>query len=100
MGPAGRKSEVIQKDLDQWYLKITQYADNLSRLNNLDQWQPCQKPCRKLDRQSYGVEIFFKVKETEDKIAVFTTRRIHFWRHVQSFLLPEHPLVTHNCWSA
>ena len=57
------KTAVVQKDLEQWYLKITQYAPSLLEdLKELEQW-----PLRVRAMQenwigkSYGVEIFFKI---------------------------------------
>jgi len=89
------KSEVVQKDLEQWYLKITDYKkallEDLKKLNN---W-----PSRVIAMQenwigkSYGVEIFFKEKETEKVIPVFTTRADTIFGATYVVLAPEHPMV-------
>ena len=61
------KTEVTQKDLDQWYLKITEYNEKLLEdLKQLEFW-----PDRVIAMQknwigkSYGVNIHFKVKDSE-----------------------------------
>lgn len=89
------KTEVVQKDLDQWYLKITQYADSLLEdLKELDCW-----PSRVRSMQenwigkSFGVEIYFKVKDSEQTIKVFTTRPDTIFGATYVVLAPEHPLV-------
>ncbi|MBI4309895.1 MAG: leucine--tRNA ligase, partial [Candidatus Omnitrophica bacterium] len=89
------KSEVAQKDLDQWYLKITHYAGPLLEdLRKLEHW-----PLRVRAMQehwigkSYGVEIYFKVKGSGDVITVFTTRPDTIFGATYVVLAPEHPLV-------
>ncbi len=89
------KNEVQQKDLEQWYLKITEYSQQLlDDLSLLDHW-----PARVRAMQenwigkSYGVEIYFKEKETGDKIPVFTTRPDTIFGATYVVLAPEHPLV-------
>jgi len=99
------KNAVIQKDLEQWYLKITQYAPSLLEdLKKLEQW-----PSRVRTMQenwigkSYGVEIHFKIsakggsalggKDVTDSISVFTTRPDTIFGATYVVLAPEHPLV-------
>ena len=90
------KTAVVQKDLEQWYLKITQYApDLLEDLKKLDQW-----PSRVRAMQEnwigkiYGVEIIFKVKDFENTtINAFTTRPDTIFGATYVVLAPEHPLV-------
>ena len=89
------KTKVIQKDLEQWYLKITQYAEELLEdLKTLKHW-----PERVLTMQenwigkSYGVEIYFKAKKTGETIPVFTTRPDTIFGATYMVLAPEHPLV-------
>jgi len=86
---------VVQKDLEQWYLKITQYAPSLLEdLKKLEQW-----PLRVRTMQenwigkSYGVEISFKVKDFAQTISVFTTRPDTIFGATYVVLAPEHPLV-------
>ncbi len=89
------KTEVVQKDLDQWYLKITEYAEPLLEdLKTLQNW-----PSRVLTMQenwigkSFGVEIYFKVKLTGETLPVFTTRPDTIFGATYVVLAPEHPLV-------
>jgi leucyl-tRNA synthetase len=89
------KTAVVQKDLEQWYLKITQYApDLLEDLKKLEQWP--SRVCAMQENwigKSYGVEILFKVKDSTDVIRVFTTRPDTIFGATYVVLAPEHPLV-------
>jgi leucyl-tRNA synthetase len=89
-------SEVQQKELSQWFLRITDYAEEL--LADLDKlsggW-----PERVLTMQrnwigkSVGAELRFAVKELDAQIAVFTTRPDTLYGATFMSLAPEHPLV-------
>ena len=88
-------TEVIQKDLDQWYLKITDYKERLLEdLAQLKEW-----PSRVVTMQtnwigkSKGVEIFFKVKDKDITIPVFTTRVDTIFGATYIVLAAEHPLT-------
>ncbi len=88
-------SQVIQKDLEQWYLKITHYSDTLLEdLKKLSGW-----PNRVITMQenwigkSYGVDIHFKVKKSGEILPVFTTRPDTIFGATYVVLAPEHPLV-------
>jgi len=88
-------SSVIQKELDQWYLKITHYGEALlADLKKLTDW-----PERVIAMQenwigkSYGTDIFFKVQGAEDMITVFTTRPDTIFGATYVTLAPEHSLV-------
>ena len=89
------KTVVVQKDLEQWYLKITQYADSLLEdLKSLNNWPSRVKAMQEnWIGKSYGVEIFFKVNNTPDTITVFTTRPDTIFGATYVVLAPEHPLV-------
>ncbi|MFH0855686.1 MAG: leucine--tRNA ligase [Candidatus Omnitrophota bacterium] len=87
--------KVEPKDLEQWYLKITDYKERLLEdLKQLDDW-----PERVLSMQanwigkSQGVEIYFKVKGEDKAIPVFTTRADTIFGATYIVLAPEHPLV-------
>ena len=66
---------VIQKDLTQWFFKITDYAEELLQgLDNLD-WPSKTKAMQKnWIGKSIGGEILFKCENGEDEFRVFTTR--------------------------
>ena len=89
------KTNVVQKDLEQWYLKITQYAQSLLEdLKKLQQWP--SRVCAMQENwigKSYGVEILFKVKDSPETIKVFTTRPDTIFGATYVVLAPEHPLV-------
>ena len=89
------KSNVVQKDLEQWYLKITEYSDALLEdLKKLNNW-----PARVVTMQenwigkSYGVEIYFKLKKGGESLPVFTTRPDTIFGATYVVLAPEHPMV-------
>jgi leucyl-tRNA synthetase len=89
-------SPVVQKELEQWFLRITAYADEL--LDGCDQiaagW-----PERVLTMQrnwigrSVGVEVDFPVVDGPDPIRIFTTRQDTLYGATFVVLAPEHPLV-------
>jgi len=89
------KEEVKQKDLDQWYLKITDYSDRLLEdLDTLKSWPERVKTMQKnWIGKSYGVEIYFKVEKTSETLPVFTTRQDTIFGATYVVLAPEHPLV-------
>ena len=89
------KTAVVQKDLEQWYLKITQYAPNLLEdLKKLEQWPSRVRAMQEnWIGKSDGVEIHFKVKGFAETISVFTTRADTIFGATYVVLAPEHPLV-------
>ena len=87
---------VEQKNLKQWFLKITQYADAL--LDDLDQLQGWPERVRTMQAnwigRSIGAEIDFQVDGHYDAtITVFTTRADTLFGVSYVVLAPEHPLV-------
>jgi len=88
------RTAVVEKELDQWYLRITQYSDRLLEdLKELGAW-----PERVVTMQknwigkSFGVEVFFKL-ESGDILRVFTTRADTIFGATYVVLAVEHPLV-------
>ncbi|MDD4980229.1 MAG: leucine--tRNA ligase [Candidatus Omnitrophica bacterium] len=88
-------TKVEQKDLEQWFLKITEYRERLlDDLKALKDW-----PERVVAMQtnwigkSEGVEIYFRLKDNEKTIPVFTTRVDTIFGATYIVLAPEHPLV-------
>ncbi len=86
---------VTQKELEQWFLKITQYAERLLEdAKSLKNW-----PERVLTMQrnwigrSTGCELDFTLKETGDALTCFTTRADTLYGATYVVLAPEHPLV-------
>ncbi len=88
-------TKVEQKDLEQWFLKITEYKERLLEdLQQLKDW-----PQRVIAMQSNwigkssGVEIYFRLKDSDKVILVFTTRVDTIFGATYIVLAPEHPLV-------
>ncbi len=88
-------TQVEQKDLEQWYLKITEYKERLLEdLKQLKDW-----PERVVAMQtnwigkSQGVEIYFRLKDRDQVIPVFTTRVDTVFGATYIVLAPEHPMV-------
>jgi leucyl-tRNA synthetase len=88
-------AKVEQKDLEQWFLKITGYKERLLEdLKQLKEW-----PERVLSMQtnwigkSQGVQIYFRLKDSDKIIPVFTTRVDTIFGATYIVLAPEHPLV-------
>lgn len=88
-------TEVIKKNLSQWYLKITDYADRL--LDGLDQLDGWPNKVKIMQRnwigKSEGAEISFKVDGFDEILNVFTTRADTLYGTTYMVLSPEHPLV-------
>ncbi|HEY1074988.1 MAG TPA: class I tRNA ligase family protein [Patescibacteria group bacterium] len=87
-------SEVIRKNLSQWFFKITDFADDLLSFEGLN-W-PAQVKTLQTNwiGKSQGAEIDFKVVNSEDVIRVFTTRPDTLMGVTYIVVAPEHTLVT------
>ena len=86
--------QVIVKELEQWFFKITDYAQRL--LDNLDRidWSGTTKTMqRNWIGRSEGAEINFKVKGSSEVIKVFTTRPDTIFGATFMVLAPEHELA-------
>ncbi len=87
-------AEVTKKNLKQWMLKITAYADRL--LNDLDQLDWPEK-VKKMQTdwigKSYGAEVDFKLENSDEKITVYTTRPDTLYGATFMVLAPEHALA-------
>ena len=91
---------VIKKNLSQWYLKITDYADRLlDNIDNgsLDGWPEKVRLMQKnWIGRSYGCEVDFKVKDSDEVLTVFTTRVDTIYGTTFMVLAPEYPTVLEN----
>ncbi|WP_271811064.1 leucine--tRNA ligase [Clostridium beijerinckii] len=87
-------TEVTKKDLTQWFFKITEYGDELlDKLDGLD-WPEKTKSMQKhWIGRSYGAEVTFKVKDSDLKFDVFTTRVDTLNGVTYVVLAPENKLV-------
>lgn len=87
-------SEVTKKNLKQWMLKITAYADRLLEdLNKLDWPEKVKKMQSDWIGRSYGAEVDFKVDGKEESITVYTTRPDTLHGATFMVLAPEHALA-------
>ncbi len=88
------ESQVIKKDLTQWFFKITAYADELiSGLDNLDWPEKTKAMQRNWIGKSNGGEITFDLADGQGSFNVFTTRADTLFGCTYVVLAPEHPLV-------
>jgi len=88
------ESEVTKKNLTQWFLKITDYADELlEKLDTLD-WPEKTKAMQKhWIGRSTGSEVTFKVKDSDIEFSTFTTRVDTLFGVSYVVLAPENELV-------
>ncbi len=85
---------VTKKNLKQWMLKITAYADRLlNDLDKLDWPEKVKKMQSDWIGKSYGAEIDFAVDGREEKIKVYTTRPDTLYGATFMVLAPEHVLA-------
>ena len=82
------------RDLEQWFFKITDYAERLlTDLDTVDEWpENVRKMQENWIGKSTGAEVAFHA-ETGEEIRVFTTRPDTLWGATFMVLAPEHPLV-------
>jgi len=87
--------EVTQKELPQWFFRITDYAEDLlSYCDRLPGWPEKVVTMQKnWIGKSYGAEIYFPLEDGTDHIPVFTTRQDTIYGATFMCLAPEHPLV-------
>jgi leucyl-tRNA synthetase len=83
---------VIKKDLEQWFFRITNYADELLDFSHLDWPEPVELLQTNWIGRSEGASVVF-MTESGDPIEVFTTRPDTLWGATFMVLAPEHPLV-------
>ena len=88
-------TQVVKKELSQWYLKITDYADRLlNNLDNLDGWPNKVKVMQSnWIGKSIGAEVDFEIEGYPEKLKVFTTRPDTLYGVTYMVLSPEHPFV-------
>ena len=92
-------SDVVKKDLSQWFLKITDYADVL--LKDLDQLKGWPERVKIMQEnwigRSEGLEFSLDVPELGEKIAAYTTRPDTVYGITFLALAAEHPLIERIC---
>ncbi len=89
------KNPVTEKELEQWFFKITAYADEL--LKGLDKVQSWAERVKTMQKnwigKSEGTEIFFRIENSKDRIPAFTTRPDTIFSVTFLAIAPDHPLV-------
>ena len=92
-------SQVVKKDLSQWFLKITDYADVLLKdLDLLKGWPDRVKTMQEnWIGRSEGLEFNLEVPELGEKIAAYTTRPDTVYGITFLALAAEHPLIEKIC---
>ena len=87
-------TDVTKKNLRQWMLRITKYADRLlNDLDKLDWPEKVKKMQADWIGKSYGAEVDFQVDGRDDKITVYTTRPDTLHGATFMVLAPEHALA-------
>ena len=87
-------AEVTKKNLRQWMLRITKYADRLlNDLDKLDWPEKVKKMQADWIGKSYGAEVDFPVEGRDEKITVYTTRPDTLHGATFMVLAPEHELA-------
>ncbi len=84
---------VIKKNLEQWFFRITDYAEELKRFDGLD-WPERIKIAQRnwIGERSEGANVFFKT-EHGHTLEIFTTRPDTLWGVTFMVLAPEHPII-------
>lgn len=87
-------AEVSKKDLNQWMLRITKYAQRLlDDLEGLDWPEKVKKMQSNWIGRSEGAEVTFEIDGHDEMITVFTTRPDTLFGSTYMVLAPEHPVV-------
>jgi leucyl-tRNA synthetase len=85
---------VQKKEVKQWFFKITEYADELlEAIDALDWTEGVKLSQKNWIGRSEGAEIVFKIKDSSETLAVFTTRADTIFSAAFMVLAPEHELV-------
>ena len=85
---------VTKKNLRQWMLKITAYAERLlSGLDDLDWPEKVKKMQADWIGKSYGAEVDFKIRGRDDSVTVYTTRPDTLFGATFMVMAPEHKLA-------
>ena len=96
-GRCDRCGAIVEaRNLEQWFFKITAYADELLEYD-LPEWGEWPERTKTIQRnwigRSEGAEILFRIEELDEDVPVFTTRPDTLFGATFFVLAPEHPLV-------
>ncbi len=85
---------VVKKEIEQWFFKITAYADRLLEdLEELDWPEHVKEQQRNWIGKSKGAKITFKVADLDEDLEIFTTRLDTIYGATFVVVAPEHPIV-------
>ncbi len=89
---------VIKRDLEQWFLRITKYADELLKFDDIDWPDPIRIQQTNWIGRSEGAEVVFTTAPSDhhpggEELRVFTTRPDTLFGATFMVLAPEHPMV-------
>ncbi len=88
------KSDIIQKDKDVWYLRITEYADKLLEgLEEVDYLPNVVLQQKNWIGKSKGAFVNFSLKGIDEKLKIYTTRPDTLFGVTFMVIAPEHPLI-------
>ncbi len=90
------ETDVIQKELNQWFFKITDYADQL--LDDIEKLKEWPEDVKQMQRNWIGrkewIDVDYQIEGTDKKITVSTTRPDTNYGATFIVLAPEHPLLS------
>ena len=90
-------SDVIQKEKDVWFLKITAYAERLlNGLKDVDYLPNIKIQQENWIGKSKGAYVNFKVRNTDEILKVYTTRPDTLFGATFMVIAPEHPIIDNN----
>ncbi len=86
-------SAVVRKVKSEWMLKITDYAEKLLGLNDVDYIERVKTQQRNWIGKSRGAEVDFSIKGKEEKLRIYTTRSDTLFGVTYMVVSPEHPII-------
>lgn len=87
-------SDIVQKSKDVWYLRITEYADKLLEgLDSVDYLPNIRLQQENWIGKSTGAFVNFSVKDTDEKLRIYTTRPDTLFGVTFMVMAPEHPML-------
>ncbi len=91
------KSDIVQKSKAVWYLRITEYADKLLQgLEEVDYLPNVKQQQVNWIGKSTGAFVNFSIKETDEKLRIYTTRPDTLFGVTFMVIAPEHPIIEAN----
>ena len=90
-------SDIVQKSKAVWYLRITEYADKLLQgLEEVDYLPNVKQQQINWIGKSTGAFVNFSLKETDEKLRIYTTRCDTLFGVTFMVIAPEHPIIEAN----